>query len=262
MTSSLSVPRWLSCFTDRCHAATAAGAAVDPTAVIDGISHLLTEVPDDISPAEQLLVRSVLTQTLCRMIPLIDAGRQPDVVERLVAFGSATTSMWRAEWSRITAMYTATLSHQARMPGDLLGRRLQRVLEIIAQRYGDAALSLRGAAADVALSPWYIARMLKRHTGAGFAEHLRRHRLAVAKRLLAETILSVKEIAGAVGYHPSRLSHNFRATYGVSPLAYRAAVMGSHDGPYGSSVPEIATRHTAQRDRTIWQDMQIDLAGR
>ena len=48
------------------------------------------------------------------------------------------------------------------------------------------------------------------------------YRLQVAERLLAESSLTVGEIAAQIGYlNPNKFTSAFCAAYGVSPNAYR-----------------------------------------
>ena len=49
------------------------------------------------------------------------------------------------------------------------------------------------------------------------------HRIAAAEQLLKGTALSMKEIAGAVGYrHPSEFTRHFKKVWTETPVAFRA----------------------------------------
>lgn len=111
--------------------------------------------------------------------------------------------------------------------------RLVSVLRLMRDRYHDPQLSLRQAAADVHVSPYYLSRLIKAGTGMGFARHVRAARIRSARDLLEKTTLSVKEIAAAVGYsHSNDLDRNFKAECGVTPKIYRAIVVaGMFDQP-------------------------------
>lgn len=59
--------------------------------------------------------------------------------------------------------------------------------------------------------------------GAGPAKVYRRLRLNLARKLAAETDLSIAEIALRAGYEdPSALTRAFRAEFGLSPRALRS----------------------------------------
>jgi AraC-like DNA-binding protein len=61
--------------------------------------------------------------------------------------------------------------------------------------------------------------------GAPPHEFLRQRRLELAARLLVQTSLPVKTVAGRVGFKSrSHFSHAFREHYGIDPLGYRTAV--------------------------------------
>jgi AraC-like DNA-binding protein len=196
----------------------------ETAALFGNLSAAIEEIPNDLPLPEQVMVRGLLTQVLWRAASLARINNRAEAAEKLLAFAASTSPAWRLEWSSVVECCAAEVDGTAkRSARTVMDWRVRCVLEMIEREYGDPQLSLRHVATAVNLSPWYIARMLKRHTGTGFAEHLRRRRLAVAQRLLTDSVLSVKEIAAAVGYHPTRLSHNFRASCGVTPVAFRMA---------------------------------------
>lgn len=101
-------------------------------------------------------------------------------------------------------------------------RRLRQILEFIQSNHTDPQLSLRSAAGRVRLSTFHLSRWLKHETGTGFSQHLRAARVAHACELLQSTDLSVKEIAGAVGYNNTNaLDRNFKAALTATPQEYR-----------------------------------------
>ena len=62
----------------------------------------------------------------------------------------------------------------------------------------------------------------KKHTGISPNEYIIAQRISVACRLLAQTELSVKEIAGEVGYADQYyFSRIFKKKVGMTPLKYR-----------------------------------------
>ena len=102
--------------------------------------------------------------------------------------------------------------------------RVAKAVRYIEAHYEDPHLTLRQVAEQVGLSFTYLAHVLTLQTGDGFVAHLRRHRVAAARRLLEETVLSVKEIAGAIGYRTTRqLERDFKRLHGTVPRAVRRA---------------------------------------
>jgi AraC-like DNA-binding protein len=106
-----------------------------------------------------------------------------------------------------------------------LERRVLEMLESgVAYNIGDLAARLH-------LSPSHLQRIFKRETGVLLGEWLITQRLHEAAYLLANSYLSVKEIAGAAGYeHVSSFIRAFERRYVLTPTRYRErANAGSAD---------------------------------
>jgi transcriptional regulator GlxA family with amidase domain len=104
--------------------------------------------------------------------------------------------------------------------------KVAETLRFIDRTYADPELSLGSAASHVRTSPFHLCRLLRARTGVGFAYHVRAVRIRTARILLETTLLSVKEIAAAVGYsHTNDLDRNFVAICGVTPTMYRARIV-------------------------------------
>ena len=74
----------------------------------------------------------------------------------------------------------------------------------------------------VGLSPTALKTCFKGVYGTSVYAYLREYRLQTAQKLLAETDLSVADIARQVGYeNPNKFSSAFRAQYGLTPTAAR-----------------------------------------
>lgn len=83
-------------------------------------------------------------------------------------------------------------------------------------------LDLEALATAAGCSPAYLSRSVKKETGHTLSQHLRAFRIEAAARLLADSRLSVTEIAYEVGY--SSLSHfakAFRIEKGVLPSQFQ-----------------------------------------
>lgn len=101
-------------------------------------------------------------------------------------------------------------------------RQLRRAIfddavEILATEYS-RPIRIEEIARRVATSPRQLQRVFDEVGGLGFRAYLRRIRLSHAAELLAETDLTVKQVARRVGYSDvSQFSKAFRRAYGVSP---------------------------------------------
>jgi len=108
-----------------------------------------------------------------------------------------------------------------RTPADAVSRLACKA----ANRIGAGALNGRSVAelaADLGVSERHLRRALKRELGVSPLELAQTHRLLLARRLLAETVLSVTDIAFASGFESlRRFNVVFHERYGMSPSALR-----------------------------------------
>jgi AraC family transcriptional regulator of adaptative response / DNA-3-methyladenine glycosylase II len=110
-------------------------------------------------------------------------------------------------------------------PGKTLIDAVSRLASTAAHRIGAGALNGRSVAdlaAELGVSERHLRRALRRELGVSPVELAQTHRLLLAKRLLAETALSVTDIAFASGFESlRRFNVAFRERYGMSPSALR-----------------------------------------
>ena len=100
---------------------------------------------------------------------------------------------------------------------DALSRVIRYVRENLMKR-----ISLADAAAAAALSPNYLAHLLKKETGKTFTDLVTERRMEKAQELLAHTTLRISEIAEAAGFEDGAyFARRFRQCYDVSPRDYR-----------------------------------------
>lgn len=72
------------------------------------------------------------------------------------------------------------------------------------------------------MSPTVIKKCFKGVYGDSVYSYMKRYRLQMAERLLAEGTLTIGEIAAAVGYlNPNKFTSAFCSEYGMPPTAYR-----------------------------------------
>jgi two-component system, response regulator YesN len=101
----------------------------------------------------------------------------------------------------------------------MLEGRVQRVLQIVES---GRTFTIRDLALELRLSPSYLQRLFKQHTGLRIGEWLSERRLQKAAQLLVGSYMSVKEIAHTVGYeHSSSFIRAFVRRFSRPPSLYR-----------------------------------------
>ncbi len=86
-------------------------------------------------------------------------------------------------------------------------------------------------ASQLRLSRSRFEHLFRQETGQAFGSYLRRVRLAKGASLLDGCDLSVKEVAGALGYrYPQEFSRDFKTHYGVSPMCYKMSTLAAKSG--------------------------------
>ena len=90
-------------------------------------------------------------------------------------------------------------------------------------------ISLTELANVVDLSPSHLSQLFKTQSGLSPGEYLRRLRMEKARRLLATSLLSIKQIMAQVGYdHRSNFVRHFRRYFDLAPSEYRERASNSH----------------------------------
>jgi two-component system response regulator YesN len=110
------------------------------------------------------------------------------------------------------------------MPTDLAhGERLQRILQVAES---GSLSTIRDLALELDLSPSHLQHLFKQGTGTRLGHWLTERRLQRAANLLAETKMSVKEIAYAVGYkHPSSFVRAFERCFRKAPRQFQQEML-------------------------------------
>lgn len=99
---------------------------------------------------------------------------------------------------------------------------VRRTKEIIAERYNDQTLSLESVANELKVSTVYLSRLFKQETSTSFIGLLTQTRMKQAIRLLAETDLTIQEVAERTGYESQHyFSTSFKKLVGLPPNQYR-----------------------------------------
>jgi len=107
----------------------------------------------------------------------------------------------------------------------LVDRRIRRSVELMHTQM-DQDLSLKEVAAASYLSPFHFARLFKKITGSTPHNYLAGLRSTRAQQLLADSNLSITEIAARVGYlSASHFTKAFRQATGTTPREFRKALI-------------------------------------
>jgi AraC-like DNA-binding protein len=106
-----------------------------------------------------------------------------------------------------------------RLPGPTVEGRVQKILQRVES---GKTLNIRELAQEFRLSPAYLQRLFKDQTGVSMGEWMNEQRLQRAANLLADSYMSVKEIAYTIGYeHASSFIRAFERRFAQAPLRYR-----------------------------------------
>jgi AraC-like DNA-binding protein len=104
-------------------------------------------------------------------------------------------------------------------PLTMLEGRVRKILRIVES---GTTFTTRDLALEFHLSPSYLQRLFKHQTGVCMGEWLNEQRLQRAAHLLANSHMSVKEIAHTIGYeHASSFIRAFERRFTQAPARYR-----------------------------------------
>lgn len=97
---------------------------------------------------------------------------------------------------------------------------IEGVEEYVDQNIKNA--TLKGAAHHVSISPNYLSKVFKQHTGKNFSDFLLEKKMEKSKEMMADINLKIYHISSAIGYNnPKNFSRAFKQYHGVSPREYR-----------------------------------------
>ncbi len=159
-------------------------------------------------PATRLLAGHLATLAgLARELPALDAGFVVDVAVDLVRRAAAD----RGAADRVAAGR---------------GALLRRAVEVIDRSLDDPSLSPAAVAAELGVSTRWLQQAFA-DGGTTITAHVRRRRLERVRRDLADPRLADRTVTAIAFRHgftdSATLSRQFRAAFGTTPTAYRAA---------------------------------------
>ncbi len=196
--------------------------------------------------APQLLVETAAALRLYRtgshllfrqsLTPLKDDGRLRATLESIASEIENADAGWREVIRSLVnqlAVYLLRAHINVRRSDEIelsragmVDRRLRRAIEFMHDNCG-RELTLAEIAAAAYLSEFHFARLFKKITGVTPHTYLALQRVERARKLLAETDLSIVEVGAQVGYNSqSHFTKVFREATGLTPRAFRNAAIG------------------------------------
>lgn len=151
---------------------------------------------------------------------IMESDRFEEIKTRIIEIRPTDTREWLAGELDAVMEELCGLIESKRKDSHV--RIIEQISRFISENYSDSELTLYRIAEQVERPEKYISQLFKEMTGVNLSDHLERLRMEQAATLLKETVYTVDEIAGRVGYNSS---HSFRRAFkrvlGLSPSAYR-----------------------------------------
>lgn len=99
---------------------------------------------------------------------------------------------------------------------------VEQALHYIKENYNNHSLDLNLLSEEINMSYSYLRKQIKKYTGLTYIEYLNKYRIHIAKNLLHEDKLTIKEISYHVGYNNDQsFTRYFKKYEGVTPSDYR-----------------------------------------
>ncbi len=112
-----------------------------------------------------------------------------------------------------------------RAPLNPTDRRILRVLDLVECKLGER-LTADNLAAEVGLSGSHLKHLFRTQTGLTLKAYVREARMSMARSILLEGKLAVKETASKCGYSsPENFTKEFKRGFGKSPSLYRRSTV-------------------------------------
>jgi AraC-like DNA-binding protein len=165
--------------------------------------------------------------------PVLHLGEDPQLIRlfneilRSLQRGASFADLLEASHALAYLLSCLIRKRQAAAPesSDTVQRAAQAIIYM--SEHLDEPLRVSALARLAGLSSAHFGELFKHHTGCSPRDYLHLLRIHQACRLLHDTTLSVKEIAGRIGYRdPFHFSRQFKAFQGLSPSEYRDAGAG------------------------------------
>lgn len=177
------------------------------------------------SPTLRRMRQYSLVEDLLAALDELSAGQPPEFRrEADVLLDALATGNDLAEFRRTVREFLACMEdlHARREAAQQHHGKLQRIVDYIQANLADPDLSVTRLADHVDLSVSQVTRLMRSRLGMGTLDYIQQCRIDQARKLLAETDLSVAEIAKRVGYYNFRTMNSiFKKLEGVTGTQYR-----------------------------------------
>jgi transcriptional regulator GlxA family with amidase domain len=169
----------------------------------------------ELSPGD----RDVMMAALAQLLAERRGAANPAAIDRALEGVSAAVRRRPGSGTRVRPASVALHPIQPSRVTDV--DRVRKAMQFL-EEHASEPVNLEQVAEYIGWSKWHCARTFKRHTGIGVAEFCRTVRVRLARQLLSDTALSVKEVAAAAGFtYPSDLTRCFLRVFGLSPSRFR-----------------------------------------
>lgn len=112
-----------------------------------------------------------------------------------------------------------------------ISANVAKSLQIIHDEYHNSELSVDFIARQLSLNTNYFSQLFKKEVGVGFADYVSNLRMEQAKKLLGETGLKIKDVAGRTGFaDPHYFGVWFKDNTGLSPSQFRKQLWNTASG--------------------------------
>ena len=166
-------------------------------------------------------MRDAMVYLLNRIRSLFPEQEWKDKAERIVFYAFVESRSFQMMVKNIYLKLDAYVAEEEKRMTEKMGKPMGEAVRFMKEHYQDA-ISMEDAAESAGVSVGYLSKLFKREMDMGFNEYLTQIRLEKSQELLAETSLSVKEIAAMVGYPDEKYySKLFKKVTGIKPTDYR-----------------------------------------
>ena len=154
---------------------------------------------------------------------LLELMHSNSIFARLTSYSSER--VMRSELVDLCLCAKEVIANSQKRDTELL---CDKVVAIIAERYGDETLSLTSVSEELAVSPNYLSTLIKKTTKKNFVALVTEKRMQAAYDLLLCSPMKILEIAEKCGYSDQHyFSYCFKKYYGESPNKVRSTQRGT-----------------------------------
>ena len=105
-----------------------------------------------------------------------------------------------------------------------ISSRDQKIMQYINENYMNQDLNISGISSHFDLSPSYLTRIVRQHTGQNALDYIHGLRIAAAKKLMLTSNQNLQQIAESVGYGTKlNIIRAFKRYEGITPTAWKDA---------------------------------------